>query len=117
MRKLMMIAVIGMVMCVGCIPLMHPTVARQVIRVDKNCDVLLTNYKALLIEGTQPEDVEHDVALIDATLVLTEDMRLTAELSLKGKEEEKAEEKAEEKVEEEVEEKPKEEVPEIPVEN
>ena len=114
MRKLMMVAVIGMVLCAGCIPLMHSTVARQVIRVDKNCQVLLSNYKALLTEGAQPEDPEHDVALAEATMVLTDDLRQTAELMLGEKKGEPKEEKpVEEKEEKPVEE--KEETPEVPV--
>jgi hypothetical protein len=82
MRKMLFIAVILAVLLTGCIPLMHKTIAQQVIRVDKNCDRLFANYKALLLEDVKPEDIEHETALIDATLLLTDDLKQSAETVL-----------------------------------
>ena len=80
MRKLMFAAVMVMVLLTGC-RIMHPTVAESVIQVDKNCEVLFTNYVHLMDGAPEAEkiDYDHDKALMEATLVVTNTLREMAQ--------------------------------------
>jgi len=95
MKRLCLMSILVLI-CVGCIPLMHKTVAEQTIRLDKNLQTLLPEYRLVLNdeleEAEKLEDgeekakiidgIKHDVLLLDATLMLSEDMRKTAEMTL-----------------------------------
>jgi len=98
MKRLCLIAILA-VICTGCIPLMHKTVAEQTVRMDKNLHELLPDYRLVLndelaaVKGMDDgeektkllEDISHDLLLLDATLMLSEDMRKTADVTLEGK--------------------------------
>lgn len=95
MKRLCLISILAII-CVGCIPLMHKTVAQQSVRLDKNIQHLLPGYRAVLTDeldeaGKMPEgeekvtlleEINHDILLLDATLLLSEDLRKTADLTL-----------------------------------
>ena len=95
MKRLCLMSILVLI-CVGCIPLMHKTVAEQTIRLVKNLQTLLPEYRLVLNdeleEAEKLEDgeekakiidgIKHDVLLLDATLMLSEDMRKTAEMTL-----------------------------------
>jgi len=97
-KVLMAVAMAAILFCAGC-ALMHPTIAKQAVRLDKNLDSLLPDYRAVLVERFEstkgmPEGEEkakildkfsHDLLLLDATLLLSEDMRKSAETVLKEK--------------------------------
>jgi len=99
MKRLCLISMLVLI-CAGCIPLMHKTVAEQSIRMDKNLNVLLPSYKEVLNDELEEaekmpdgeeksellEGIKHDILLLDATLLLSEDMKKTAETVLKEKE-------------------------------
>jgi len=93
MKRLCMIMILALTCC-ACAPLMHRTVAEQTVRLDKNLHELLPGYRLVLNDELEEaeklpdgpvEDIKHDILLLDATLLLSEDMRKTADLTLKEK--------------------------------
>lgn len=73
MKKVLILAVMACVLFAGC-KSMNLTVAKSVVRLDKNCNSLFPNYQAVLgtNDNTSAEiDKEHEQALMEATLLLT----------------------------------------------
>lgn len=94
MKKVLVLAIIILTVC-GC-RMMEPTIAHQVIRLDKNLHTLLPDYRVMLegrleaaktlpegIAEDELEKVAHDLLLLDASLLLSEDMVKSAEMALK----------------------------------
>jgi len=102
MRKVLVVLVVCVALCCGC-KSMSTKVAEAVIKVAENEQKLFGNYKEIIkgksVDEVLPtvEDKAHELALIDANLLLVTELKHLAEQVLEKISEEKKEKKEEEK--------------------
>lgn len=79
MKKI--ILAVLLVLALSSCKMMTPEIADGILQMDENCKKLFKNYMNVLANKAFPDNTRHEMMLINATLILSDELKQAAEKS------------------------------------